>query len=105
RTPTAHENRRAYLVSPPDATLSPISLSTLNSRMGAPEDQPQKPCPPRKRTALGPDACANGVEPAAKTESVRARSSYGDRHRMRRNQQAPRPVGLEEQATEQCVQQ
>ncbi|KAJ2696968.1 hypothetical protein H4218_004278, partial [Coemansia sp. IMI 209128] len=105
RTPTAHENRRAYLVSPPDATLSPISLSTLNSRMGAPEDQPQKPCPPRKRTALGPDACANGVEPAAKAESVRARSSYGDRHRMRRNQQAPRPVGLEEQATEQCVQQ
>ncbi|KAJ2736374.1 hypothetical protein IW152_000934 [Coemansia sp. BCRC 34962] len=104
RTPMAHENKRAYLVSP-SATLSPISLSTLNSRMGASEDQHQKLYPPRKRTALGPDASANGVEAAAKADPLRARSSYGDRRRLRRNQQAPRPDGLEEQATEQCVQQ
>ncbi|KAJ2755263.1 hypothetical protein GGI19_001792 [Coemansia pectinata] len=114
RTPMAQENKRAYLVSSSVATLSPISSSTLNSRLGMLEDQQQNRYPARKRTApafdvLGTDtsaaACANGVESAAKVDPLRARSNYGDRRRLRRNQQAPRSDALEEQATEQCVQQ
>ncbi|KAJ2073721.1 hypothetical protein GGH13_001809, partial [Coemansia sp. S155-1] len=114
RTPMAQENKRAYLVSSSVATLSPISSSTLNSRLGMLDDQQQNRFPARKRTAPGFDAlgtdasasaCASGVEAAVKVDPLRARSNYGDRRRLRRNQQAPRSDALEEQATEQCTQQ
>ncbi|KAJ2101051.1 hypothetical protein GGI09_001958, partial [Coemansia sp. S100] len=114
RTPMAQENKRAYLVSSSVATLSPISSSTLNSRLGMLDDQQQNRFPARKRTAPGFDAlgtdasastCSSGAEAAVKVDPLRARSNYGDRRRLRRNQQAPRSDALEEQATEQCTQQ
>ncbi|KAJ2461332.1 hypothetical protein GGF42_000254 [Coemansia sp. RSA 2424] len=113
-------SKRAYLavddVPLAVATLSPISSSTLNSRLSVvDEQQQQQRYPARKRTApasvvLGPDtgapvACASDMQAAAKADPLRARSNYGDRRRLRRNQHMARPEGLEEQAAEQCVQQ
>ncbi|KAJ2008569.1 hypothetical protein GGI04_001094 [Coemansia thaxteri] len=119
RTPAKPDNKRPHPMSAADTNpvaanaLSPVSSSTLNSRQGQQDDQSHLH-PARKRTAAPspaiPAAAAVRSDsatagPATKTEAPLARSTYGDRRRMRRNQPVYRADGLEEQAAEQCVQQ
>ncbi|KAJ2903492.1 hypothetical protein GGI21_004424 [Coemansia aciculifera] len=108
RTPMRQDsNKRQMQLAADDATqatLSPISSSALNARTGLLDDQLQLPA--RKRTAPGAVVSDVQAPASAKVDPLlRTRSNYGDRRRMRRNQNAARPDGLEEQAAEQCVQQ
>ncbi|KAJ1991857.1 hypothetical protein GGI25_003217 [Coemansia spiralis] len=113
-TPMKTSNKRAHLSAKeagdmsPAALLSPISSSALNARANSVQDDVSaERYPLRKRTpAAGTSSAEKSLESvAAKPEAARARSSYGDRRRIRRNQPPPRKDGLEEQAAEQCVQQ
>ncbi|KAJ1666379.1 hypothetical protein EV178_002335 [Coemansia sp. RSA 1646] len=116
RTPVKPSNKRMHLSSRevvddllPAKMLSPLTSSALNARANsANEDMQNEKYPPRKRTPAAGVAVAEkalDTAPVAKAEATRARSSYGDRRRIRRNQPPPRKDGLEEQAAEQCVQQ
>ncbi|KAJ1956577.1 hypothetical protein GGI12_005272, partial [Dipsacomyces acuminosporus] len=93
----------------PAMPLSPVPSNKLNSRFARHGETAAdtkdaalaQQHPARKRTAV-----ADTASPAAtKTEAARARSSYGDRRRIRRNQAEIRKDALEEQAAEQCAQQ
>ncbi|KAJ1856810.1 hypothetical protein LPJ73_002129, partial [Coemansia sp. RSA 2703] len=124
RTPMKIENKRVNTTPKPDNMLSPISSSTLNTRLAA--SAPQEEAiqttgryPLRKRTAVNSEnnsiasavpvsansASADLAVGATKAEAVRTRSTYGDRRRNRRNQPASNNDGLDEQAAEQCAQQ
>ncbi|KAJ2358960.1 hypothetical protein GGF43_000464 [Coemansia sp. RSA 2618] len=98
-TPIKTEHKRLHAARSPAAMLSPVPPSRLNARVLG--DAEGAGCPPRKRTVVDLKSDTAGVK-----EAPRARSSYGDRRRIRRNQPAERAVGgLEEQTNEQCVQQ
>ncbi|KAJ2512066.1 hypothetical protein GGI11_004873, partial [Coemansia sp. RSA 2049] len=116
--PATPSNKRTHLSlkeadgQSPARMLSPLKSSVLNTRVNSANEEVQSDkYPPRKRTPASASAAAalaeNALEPTpgVKGEPVRARSSYGDRRRIRRNQQPLRKDGLEDQAAEQCVQQ
>ncbi|KAJ2721259.1 hypothetical protein GGI07_004092 [Coemansia sp. Benny D115] len=114
RTPLKSDaNKRAHVAAKAETMLSPITSSMLNARLASSttgqEDGVQQISryPTRKRAAMADENAAASPEPAASkaSESMRARSTYGDRRRNRRNQPATRTDGLDEQAAEQCAQQ
>ncbi|KAJ2498956.1 hypothetical protein GGH96_003881 [Coemansia sp. RSA 1972] len=97
-TPIKTDNKRLQVARSPATMLSPVPASKLNARVL--EDAENTGCPPRKRAVVDLDNSADSKE------ASRARSSYGDRRRTRRNQPPSRVAGgLEEQTAEQCVQQ
>ncbi|KAJ2126432.1 hypothetical protein IW147_000180 [Coemansia sp. RSA 720] len=97
-TPIKTENKRLQMARSPATMLSPVPASKLNARVL--EDAENAGCPPRKRAVVD---LGDSVD---SKEASRARSSYGDRRRTRRNQPPSRVAGgLEEQTAEQCVQQ
>ncbi|KAJ1899622.1 hypothetical protein LPJ66_001995 [Kickxella alabastrina] len=112
RTPLKTDNKRVHVTPKPEAMLSPISSSALNTRTALPtavfqeDSQLTSRYPTRKRTAAADENVPAAPESAAsKAETLRARSTYGDRRRNRRNQPAAHNDGLDEQAAEQCAQQ
>ncbi|KAJ2278587.1 hypothetical protein J3F81_000397 [Coemansia sp. RSA 371] len=97
-TPIKTDNKRLHVARSPATMLSPVPASKLNARVL--EDAENAGCPPRKR------AVVDLGDSTDSKEASRARSSYGDRRRTRRNQPPSRVAGgLEEQTAEQCVQQ